>query len=361
MATLNTNTRYLHHNINAFAEELLSTFPDELSVVHLVNSGSEANELALRMAYAFTGQKDMISVEVGYHGNTTGCVSISSYKFDGKGGSGAPEHTHVVPLPDGYRGLYRGENSGPGYAKHVQEKINHIHSLGRKPAAFICESIISCGGQIELPDHYLEQAYAMVRDAGGICIADEVQVGCGRLGKTFWGFQLHHVVPDIVTIGKPIGNGHPLAAVVCTPQVAEAFANGMEYFNTFGGNPVSCAIGREVLRVVKEESLQENALAVGNYLKEELTKMQKEFPLIGEVRGQGLFLGIELTDQELNPQTEKAAYLADRMKDLGFLMSTDGKDVNVMKIKPPLVFNRSQADQLLDALKRVFREDMMQE
>ncbi len=360
MAVLNTNTRYLHENINAFAGELLRTFPEELSVVHLVNSGSEANELALRMAMACTGQKDMISVEVGYHGNTTGCVSISSYKFDGKGGSGAPEHTHVVPLPDSYRGLYRGGKTGPLYAAHVQEQIELIHSKGRKPAAFICESIISCGGQIELPDRYLELAYAMVRKAGGICISDEVQVGCGRLGKHFWGFQLHKVIPDIVTIGKPIGNGHPLAAVVCTPEVAESFANGMEYFNTFGGNPVSSAIGTEVLRVVKEESLQENALKVGNYLKGELTKMQKEFPVIGDVRGQGLFLGIELSDRDRNPQSEKAAYLAMRMKDLGILMSTDGKDVNVMKIKPPIVFSRSQADILLGALKQVFREDMMQ-
>ena len=155
-------------------------------------------------------------MEVGYHGNTTGCVSISSYKFDGKGGPGAPDLTHVVPLPDRFRGKYRGEGCGPSYAEHVQEKINHIRSLGREPAAFICESIISCGGQIELPDRYLELAYAMVREAGGICIADEVQVGCGRVGKEFWGFQLHDVVPDIVTIGKPIGNGHPLAAVVCT-------------------------------------------------------------------------------------------------------------------------------------------------
>ena len=359
MAVLNTNTRYLHDNINAFARELLSTFPDELSVVHLVNSGSEANELALRMAQTCTGQKDMIAVEVGYHGNTSGCVSISSYKFDGKGGSGAPEHTHIVPLPDRFRGLYRGENTGPLYVSHIQEQIDHIHSRGRKPAAFICESIISCGGQIELPDHYLEMAYAMVREAGGICIADEVQVGCGRVGKQFWGFQLHGVTPDIVTIGKPIGNGHPLAAVVCTRQVADAFANGMEYFNTFGGNPVSCAIGTQVLRLIKEESLQENALNIGNYLKKELSKMQGEFPVIGEVRGQGLFLGIELTDPEMNPQTEKAAYLADRMKDLGILMSTDGKDVNVMKIKPPLVFNRSQADELLAALKGILREDFM--
>jgi 4-aminobutyrate aminotransferase-like enzyme/Ser/Thr protein kinase RdoA (MazF antagonist) len=360
MAVLNTNTRYLHDNINAFAQELLSTFPEELSVVHLVNSGSEANELALRMAQTCTGQKDVLAVEVGYHGNTTGCVSISSYKFDGKGGSGAPEHTHIVPLPDHFRGIYRGEETGPLYAAHIQEQIGHIHSKGRKPAAFICESIISCGGQIELPEHYLGLAYAMVREAGGICIADEVQVGCGRVGKEFWGFQLHGVVPDIVTIGKPIGNGHPLAAVVCTREVADAFANGMEYFNTFGGNPVSCAIGAEVLRVIKEEALQENALLVGNYLREELTSMQREFPIIGEVRGQGLFLGIELCDQEMKPQTLKAAYLADRMKELGILMSTDGKDVNVMKIKPPMVFSRSQAEVLLGALKRVFREDYMQ-
>ncbi len=360
MAVLNTNTRYLHDNINAFARELLDTFPDELSVVHLVNSGSEANELALRMAHACTGQMDMLAVEVGYHGNTTGCVGISSYKFDGKGGSGAPEHTHIVPLPDAYRGMYRGAGTGPLYAAHIQQQIDHIHSLGRKPAAFICESILSCGGQIELPERYLELAYGMVRKAGGICIADEVQVGCGRVGKTFWGFQLQGVIPDVVTIGKPIGNGHPLAAVVCTREVAECFANGMEYFNTFGGNPVSCAIGTEVLRVIREEGLQENALQVGNYLKEELTKMQGEFPIIGDVRGQGLFLGIELTDPDMNPQTHKAAYLANRMKQRGILMSTDGKDVNVMKIKPPMVFSRRHADQVLENITRVLGEDYMQ-
>jgi 4-aminobutyrate aminotransferase-like enzyme/Ser/Thr protein kinase RdoA (MazF antagonist) len=360
MAVLNTNTRYLHDQINEFARELLTTLPNELSVVHLVNSGSEANELALRMARAFTGQKDMVAVEVGYHGNTTGCVDISSYKFDGKGGSGAPEYTHVVPLPDRFRGIHRGDDTGASYAAYVREQIGHIRAKGREPAGFICESILSCGGQVELPDRYLELAYSMVREAGGLCIADEVQVGCGRVGKTFWGFQLHGVIPDIVTIGKPIGNGHPLAAVVCTPAVAEAFANGMEYFNTFGGNPVSCAIGTEVLRVIRDEGLQENALAIGNYLKEELTKWQPEFPVIGDIRGQGLFLGIELADPDRHPLTEKAAYLADRMRELGFLMSTDGRDVNVMKIKPPMVIDRSQANELLGALRRVFQEDMMQ-
>lgn len=359
MALLNTNTRYLHDNINEFAKELLSTFPGDLSVVHVVNSGSEANELALRMARTITGNRDMIAVEVGYHGNTTGCVDVSSYKFDGKGGKGAPEHTHIVPLPDSYRGIYKGQDTGPRYALHIKEQVDHIQSLGRNVAGFICESIISCGGQIELPDGYLQMAYESVRRAGGVCIADEVQVGCGRVGSAFWGFQLHGVVPDIVTIGKPIGNGHPLAAVVCTREVADAFANGMEYFNTFGGNPVSCAIGLEVLRVIRQEELQKNALDTGNYLKAGLMKMQDEFPVIGEIRGQGLFLGVELADRSMNPLTRKAAYLIGRMKELGVLMSTDGKDDNVIKIKPPMVFSMEEADRLLSELNTVMQEDFM--
>jgi 4-aminobutyrate aminotransferase-like enzyme len=361
MAILNTNTRYLHSEITDFTKELLDTFPEELSVVHVVNSGSEANELALRITRAFTQQKDMIVVEVGYHGNTGGCIDISSYKFDGRGGNGAPDHTHVVPLPDEYRGIYQGENTGPRYARHIEEQIAGIQSEGRNVAGFICESIISCGGQIELPEDYLKLAYEAVRNAGGICIADEVQTGCGRVGTKFWGFQLHDVIPDIVTIGKPIGNGHPLAAVICTQEVADAFANGMEYFNTFGGNPVSCAIGREVLNVIKDEKLQENALRIGNYLKSELEKLQKDFPLIGDIRGQGLFLGVELCDEHKNPLTEMAAYLINRMKELGILMSTDGKDDNVLKIKPPMVFSEENADELLTGLRTILNEDFMRQ
>lgn len=359
MAVLNTNTRYLHENINAFAEELLSTFPEELSVVHFVNSGSEANELAMRMAYAYTGEKDIIALEVGYHGNTNSCINVSSYKFDGKGGQGAPEHTHIVPLPDAYRGMYRGKHTTMKYASFISEKIEYIRSKRRKLAGFICESIISCGGQIELPKDYLAIAYDLVHKAGGLCIADEVQTGCGRVGSKFWGFQLHDVIPDIVTIGKPIGNGHPLAAVVCTKKVAEAFANGMEYFNTFGGNPVSCAIGTEVLRVIKDERLQENALLVGDYLKAELRRLHMRFPIIGDVRGQGLFLGFELVDQDMNPLADQATYLANRMKDLGVLMSTDGKDNNVLKIKPPMVFSINDAKELIYRLKSVLAEDFM--
>jgi 4-aminobutyrate aminotransferase-like enzyme/murein DD-endopeptidase MepM/ murein hydrolase activator NlpD len=359
MALLNTNTRYLHPAIVELAEALLATFPPELSVVHFVNSGSEANELALRMAKTVTRQRDMIAVEVGYHGNTNACIEVSSYKFDGKGGSGAPEHTHIVPLPDAFRGKYRGENTGPAYAAHIQEQIDAIQAKGRNVAAFIGESIISCGGQIELPEQYLALAYAAVHSAGGLCIADEVQVGCGRVGSHFWGFQVHGVIPDIVTIGKPLGNGHPLAAVVCTPAVANAFANGMEYFNTFGGNPVSCAIGKAVLEVVKNENLQQHAWEVGNYLKNGLVELQKKYPIIGDVRGQGLFLGFELTDAQRQPLPEQTAYLANRMKMLGILMSTDGPDHNVLKIKPPMTFGFGHADDLINRLATVFAEDFM--
>jgi 4-aminobutyrate aminotransferase-like enzyme/Ser/Thr protein kinase RdoA (MazF antagonist) len=359
MAIINTNSRYLHENINALAEELLETLPAKLSVLHFVNSGSEANELAIRMVKAVTGERDIIASEVGYHGNANTCIDISSYKFDGKGGKGAPEHTHIFPLPDAFRGTYRGENTGELYAEEVQKQIKSVHKKGRGIGAFIIEPIISCGGQIELPEGFLSKAYSYIRKAGGLCISDEVQVGCGRMGKSFWGFQLHDVIPDIVTIGKPLGNGHPLAAVACTAEVAEKFANGMEYFNTFGGNPVSCAIGAAVLRVVKKERLQENALKIGEFLKSELRNLANEFPIIGDVRGQGLFLGIEFVDEQMNPLAEQTDYLANRMKDHGILMSTDGPDHNVLKIKPPIVFTKENAKELIFYLRKVLAEDFM--
>ncbi|WP_396635784.1 aminotransferase class III-fold pyridoxal phosphate-dependent enzyme [Maribacter sp. R77961] len=360
MALINTNSRYLHDNINALAKELIATLPPELNVLHFVNSGSEANELAIRMVKANTGERDIIASEVGYHGNANMCIDISSYKFDGKGGQGAPEHTHIFPLPDAFRGKYRGGNTSDKYAEEVQKQIDIIHEKGRGVGAFIIEPIISCGGQIELPEGFLAKAYAKVRAAGGLCISDEVQVGCGRMGKTFWGFQLHDVVPDIVTIGKPLGNGHPLAAVACTQTVANGFANGMEYFNTFGGNPVSCAIGHAVLKTVKQDKLQENALKIGAFLKTELNMLSKEFPIIGDVRGQGLFLGIELVDANMNPLEAQTDYLANRMKDHGILMSTDGPDHNVLKIKPPIIFTEDNAEELVFYLRKIFSEDFMQ-
>ncbi|MAU15157.1 MAG: peptidase M23 [Muricauda sp.] len=360
MALLNTNSRYLHENILELAKELLETLPKELSVLHFVNSGTEANELAIRMVKAATGQKDIIASEAGYHGNSNMCIDISSYKFDGKGGHKAPEHTHIFPLPDAFRGKYRGNDTGGRYAKEVKKLIDGVHKKGRGVGALIVEPIISCGGQIELPQGFLSKAYGYIRNAGGLCVSDEVQVGCGRPGSTFWGFQLYDVVPDIVTIGKPLGNGHPLAAVACTPAVAEKFANGMEYFNTFGGNPVSCAIGTAVLKTVKREKLQENALTVGNFLKMELQKLAEKFPIIGDVRGQGLFLGFELVDADLNPLASQTDYLIDRMKDHGILMSSDGPDRNVLKIKPPMVFTQANAEELVFYLEKILSEDFMQ-
>jgi 4-aminobutyrate aminotransferase-like enzyme/Ser/Thr protein kinase RdoA (MazF antagonist) len=360
MGLLNTNTRYLHQNINRLTEELLKTLPEKLSVVHYVNSGSEANELAIRMAKTFTGQKDIIASQVGYHGNTNLCVDISSYKFDGIGGNGAPKHTHIFPLPDTFRGIYRGPTAANDYVEEVKKCIDQIKNQNRGVCAMIIEPIISCGGQIELPQGFLENAYQHVRQAGGVCISDEVQVGCGRIGSTFWGFEHYNVIPDIITIGKPLGNGHPVAAVVCTKEIAEAFANGMEYFNTFGGNPVSCAIATQVLKTIQEEQLQTNALKVGGFLKEELVLLSKEFSIIGEVRGQGLFLGIELVDQDLNPLASQTSYLVNRMKDHGILMSVDGPDHNVLKIKPPMVFSKENAKELLYYLRQVFKENYME-
>ena len=364
MAVLNTNTRYLHENIVKFAEALVSTLPDPLSVAFVVNSGSEANELAIRLAKTYTGQKDMIVSQVGYHGNTNACIEISSYKFDGKGGRGREPHIHVIPIPDLYRGIHRREDpeAGTHYANYVGQAIEQMKLEGKKPAAFIFESVISCGGQVELPDKFLARAYQYVREAGGVCVADEVQTGCGRPGSHFWAFESHGVIPDIVTIGKPIGNGHPLGAVVTTRALADAFMNGMEYFNTFGGNPVSCAIGLEMLNVIREEGLQENARLTGNYLKAGLVSLMKDFPIIGDVRGPGLFLGFELVLDPLTrePATVQAAYLINRMREKAILMSTDGPFNNVLKIKPPLVFDRLNADYLLESVRKVLSENFMQ-
>ncbi len=357
-AVLNTNSRYLHEGIVSFAEALTATLPDALSVVHFVNSGSEANELALRMCEAWSGTRNMLAVEVGYHGNTGRTIDVSSYKFDGKGGVGAPPQTTIVPMPDTFRGRHRDSGTAAkDYANYLHAAIQRAENAGERFGGFICESILSCGGQVVLPDGYLKEAYQAVRTHGGLCIADEVQVGLGRVGSHWWGFELQGVVPDIVTIGKPLGNGHPLGAVVCTPEVAANFANGMEYFNTFGGNPVSCAVGQAVLRTVREEGLREQAQATGQYLKTLLTELQGTHSIIGDVRGEGLFLGFELVEPDLAPATAPAKYLKNRMRHLGFLMSTDGPHENVIKIKPPMCFTRKNAQQLVHYLDRVFRED----
>ena len=359
MSTLNTNSRYLHENINNLTKEILSTLPEELNVVHYVNSGSEANELAIRMMKAHTGNDDIIVSQHGYHGNTNVCVDISSYKFDGNGGSGAPENTHVIPIPKNFNGKYTGDKKDEKYVDEVRNQIEKIKRKKRKLGGFIIEPIISCGGQVELPKGFLKKAYKEVRKNGGICISDEVQVGCGRMGKTFWGFQEHNVIPDIISIGKPIGNGHPIGIVVCTREIADSFANGMEFFNTFGGNPVSCSIALEVLKTVKKNNLQKNAKVVGDYFKKELQKLAKDNTVIADVRGQGLFLGIEFLDSDKKPLSKEAQYIINRLKDFGILSSIDGPFNNVIKIKPPLIFSKSNCDLFLKYFRKILKEDFV--
>jgi 4-aminobutyrate aminotransferase-like enzyme/Ser/Thr protein kinase RdoA (MazF antagonist) len=364
MALLNTNTRYLHERLVEYAERLAATLPDPLRVCYFVNSGSEANELALRLARAVTGSRETIVVDVGYHGNTNAAIEISPYKFDGPGGSGAPPHVHVVPTPDVYRGVYRDQagHAGAQYASHVAAAVDRLAADGKRVGAFIAESVLSCAGQIVLPPGYLQAAYEAVRGAGGVCIADEVQVGFGRVGSHFWAFETQGVVPDIVTMGKPIGNGHPLGAVVTTPEIARAFANGMEYFNTYGGNPVSCAIGQAVLDVIRDERLQHRAFDVGSHLVGGLRALMPRWPLIGDVRGLGLFVGVELVrDRDSRePAGAEAGLVANRMRDRGVLVSTDGPFHNVLKIKPPLCFTARDADRLVRTLDGILGEDYLQ-
>jgi 4-aminobutyrate aminotransferase-like enzyme/aminoglycoside phosphotransferase (APT) family kinase protein len=357
IALLNTNTRYLHDHIVEYAQELSSILPEQLSVCFFVNSGSEANELALRMARIYTGNRDFVVVDHAYHGNTNAVIEISPYKFDGPGGSGAPDHVHKTLMPDLFRGLYKAGDPGAGekYAADVRRTFNELEAGGRKAAAFIHESMPSVAGQIVLPENYLKNAYRFAREAGAVCIADEVQVGFGRVGTHMWAFETQGVVPDIVTMGKPIGNGHPLAAVVTTPEIADAFDNGMEYFNTFGGNPVSCAVGLAVLDVIRTEKLQDNALETGRFMLNGLRELKDKHPHIGDVRGLGLFIGIELVrDREtLTPAKEEAYIIAEQMKEEGILVSVDGPLYNVIKIKPPLVFTKDNAQRYIDTLDKI--------
>lgn len=373
---LNTNTRYLHTEIVALGEELLEHFPAPLEVVFFVCSGSEANELALRMARRHTGNDGVVCLEGGYHGNTGALVEISHYKFAGPGGAGPSDRVAVAPMPDTYRGRYRegsaqAAGATPG-ALYAAEVARAAARLDRGPggrgspggsgapgvAAFVAEPILSCGGQIEPPPGYLAAAFGHIRDAGGVCVADEVQVGFGRVGDAFWAFELQGVVPDIVTLGKPMGNGHPVAAVVTTRDIADSFANGMEFFSTFGGNPVSCAAARAVLAEIRSEGLQERARRVGGRLRRALGELARRHPVIGDVRGRGLFLGVELVRdaRARDPFPQACTYVANRARDLGVFLSVDGPDHNVLKVKPPLVFGEAEAELLVRTLDRVLGE-----
>jgi len=364
MAILNTNNRFLHDNIVVCAQRLVSTMPEELSVCYFVNSGSEANDLALRLSQIHTGNKDIVTLEHAYHGHLTSLIDISHYKFNLPGGVGQKEHVHLAPSPDTYRGRYRDteypvEDLGHIYAEDVRDICQRLQARGKGVCAYIAESMLSCGGQIIPPQGYLKEVYENIRAAGGVCIADEVQVGFGRVGKYWWSFQMQGVVPDIVTVGKPMGNGHPVAAVITTKAIADSFSKtGVEYFNTYGGNPVSCAIANAVFDVIMRENLRENALVVGEYLLDCCQILAKKHKIIGDVRGVGLFVGIELVkDRETRePAKEIASYVTSRLREEHILMSTDGPDSNVLKLKPPMVFTRENVDEVIHTLDRIFKE-----
>ena len=361
LALVNTNTRYLHDLVVRYARRLTRLLPEPLRVCFFVNSGSEANELALRLARAATGGHDVIVLEHAYHGHTTTLVDVSPYKFLGPGGAGKREWVHVAPLADGYRGRFRRDDprAGPKYADEIGRVAGRLAGEGRRLAAFLSETMPSVAGQVVFPPGYLADAYRHVRAAGGVAIADEVQTGFGRLGDAFWGFETQEAVPDIVVLGKPIANGFPLGAVVTSRPIAEAFDNGMEFFSTFGGNPVACAAGLAVLDVIEDEKLQENARRVGASLVRGLRELQGRHAAIGDVRGAGLFLGVELVRDRasLEPATQEAVYVANRLRECGVLTGTDGPFGNVLKLRPPLVFSEDDAALLVAVLDEVLQED----
>jgi 4-aminobutyrate aminotransferase-like enzyme len=354
LALLNTNTRYLHENLERYAASLTATLPAPLRVCYFVNSGSEANELALRLARAHTRALDLIVLDAAYHGNTTTLTDISPYKTAATGAPRSPAWVHIVPLPDLYRGAYRSGDvrAGIKYASAVGDSVAQLRAQGKGLCGFIAESCPSVGGQLLFPDGYLAAVYAQVRAAGGVCIADEVQTAYGRLGTHFYGFQLQGVIPDVVALGKPIGNGYPIGAVVTTPEIAASFDDGLEFFSTFGGSTVSCAVGSAVLGIVSKEELQAHAQAVGAQLLGQLRSLMARHALIGDVRGSGLFLGVELVRNRdtLEPATEEASKVVNRMRDGGVLIGTDGPFHNVLKIRPPMPFGLRDAEVLANCL-----------
>ena len=360
LATLNTNTRYLQEVAVTYARELTAQCPAPLSVCFFTTSGSEANELALRLARAHTRRRDLIVMDGAYHGHTTTLIDISPYKHDGPGGEGAPDWVHRTPVPDVYRGLYRADDpqAAAKYAGDVASVIDRIRERGGGLCGYIAETCPSVGGQIFLPAGFLPDVYRRVRVAGGVCIADEVQTGFGRLGTNFWAFEAHGVVPDILVLGKPIANGYPMGAVVTTPEIAASFDNGMEFFSTFGGSTAACAAGLATLRTTVGEDLQAHALDVGQHLLEGLRTLQGRHDLIGDVRGSGLFLGVELVIDRVSrhPATAETAAVVRRMRELGVLIGSDGPDHNVLKLRGPMPLTCRDADTLVAALDRVLLE-----
>ena len=351
MARLNTNTRYVYEELLSYSELLLEKFPKKLNKVFLVNSGSAATDLALRMAKFHTGRKKVAVLEEGYHGNTQTGVRVSHYKYAATGGEGRDTQTLELPLPKVFgTELADDGKAGDYFGKQALEMLAPFE---KELAAFIAEPIVGCGGQVPLPKGYLRHIYPKVRQQGGLCISDETQVGFGRLGEHFWGFERYGVVPDLVILGKPIGNGHPIGAVVTTEEIAGSFEQGPEFFSSFGGNPVSCAIGQAVLEVIEKEGMQDHARLVGNHLKAGLHLLQTTYPEIADVRGSGLFLGVEIKTAEGYPGTQIAKLIKNELRRTHILIGTDGPFDHVLKIKPPLSFSMQDADILCAAIHRI--------
>jgi ethanolamine-phosphate phospho-lyase len=350
---LNTNTRYLYNSYVDYTENLLALFPGELDKAMLVNSGSEASDLATRIARTITGRQGIAVLEWSYHGNTQNGINISSYKFDRKGGKGAQDWILRLPLPKAYNGKHA---TAEDYFTEAKMLIENFESKGTQLAGFIAEPISGCGGQVPLINGYLKLLAPYLKQKGILLMVDEVQTGFGRLGKWFWGFEMHGIIPDMVVLGKPIANGHPMGAVVTTSAISGAFNNGMEFFSSFGGNPVSCQIGNAVIKTIRQEGLQQNAFDTGNYWMHELNKLKKEFPLLGDVRGAGLFIGVECIDEYGKENTRLAQYIKNELKNDYILASTDGPLDNTLKMKPPLCITKQNADTFIASMYSILKK-----
>lgn len=352
--TLNVHTRYLHELVLEYAERLTGLHDDPLSMAFIVCTGSEANEIALRMARLCTGKQGIICTNHTYHGNTTAVDELSSIFH---GGETPSPQVKAVPFPETYRPLdgLSGEALADAYADKVKQAIDEFEDEGIGFAGMLICSIFANEGLPNVPDGYMEKAMKQVRDAGGLYIADEVQGGFARTGKKMWGYQVGGATPDIATMGKPMGNGHPVAGVAARADLVNEFRERVMYFNTFGGNPVQCAAGMAVLDVIEEENLQQNALRVGDYIRDGLRGLQDQYELIGDVRGHGLFIGAELVaDREKKtPAIPQTKLVVNRMKDRGVLLSNIGVYDNVLKMRPPLPFSKDNADLLLTTLDEV--------
>lgn len=349
---LNTHTRYLHDNVVNLAERLTGKLPPELDTAMFCCTGSEANELALRVARRVTGGTGIVVTDYSYHGNTQGMYEISTDVIPAEE---VPAHVVTVPAPDCYRGRYRGEDAAERYAAHAAEALETLRERGIKPAAFVIDTIISSSGVVVPPGGYLRRVYDIMRDAGVLFVADEVQPGFGRTGENFWGFEADGFVPDIVTMGKPMGNGHPVSAMVARRELVDAFAAHDQYFNTFAGNPVGCAAALAVLDVIEEEQLQQNALDVGGHLVNGLWQLADTHECIGDVRGAGLFVALELVEdrEQRIPATDLAANVVNGLRRGGVLTGSIGPDDNVLKLRSPLVLTKKDADLAIGVLDEV--------